>query len=62
MVKSPKRRITASGRRAMAIELILAGKVHSQTDLVDLLAEAGVKDTQATASRDLDEVLENCYS
>lgn len=56
MVKRAKRRITASGRRAMAIEFISAGKVHSQTDLVDLLADAGVKVTQATASRDLDEV------
>lgn len=56
MVKSAKQRISASGRRAMAIEFISAGKVHSQTDLVDLLADAGVKVTQATASRDLDEV------
>ena len=56
MVKSAKRRISASNRRAMAIEFISAGKVHSQTDLVELLADAGVKVTQATASRDLDEV------
>ncbi len=56
MVKKTKRTISASSRRAMAIELIEAGKIHSQTDLVKLLAHAGIHVTQATASRDLDEV------
>lgn len=56
MVKKAKRIISATSRRALAIELVEAGKVHSQSDLVTLLAEAGIRVTQATASRDLDEV------
>lgn len=43
-------------RRAKAISLIQEGLVHSQSDLVVLLRKAGYKVTQATASRDLEEI------
>lgn len=45
-----------SGRRALIIELIEEGLIHSQTDLVKYLAKGGYKVTQATASRDLEEL------
>ena len=47
---------SVSARRARAISLIQAGLVHSQSDLVTLLKKAGYKVTQATASRDLEEI------
>ena len=47
---------SVSARRAKAISLIKAGVVHSQSDLVRLLKKAGFAVTQATASRDLEEV------
>ncbi len=47
---------SVSARRAKAISLIKAGLVHSQSDLVKLLKKAGFAVTQATASRDLEEV------
>ena len=47
---------SVSARRAKAIALIQAGKVHSQSDLVIQLKKAGYKVTQATASRDLEEI------
>lgn len=49
-------RTDVAARRAKAISLISAGKVHSQEDLVQGLKKAGLKVTQATASRDLEEV------
>jgi transcriptional regulator of arginine metabolism len=45
-----------SARRALIIELIEDGLIHSQTDLVKYLAKGGYKVTQATASRDLEEL------
>lgn len=45
-----------SARRAKAIALIQAGSVGSQSDLVRLLRKEGYKVTQATASRDLEEI------
>jgi transcriptional regulator of arginine metabolism len=45
-----------SARRALIIELIEDGLIHSQTDLVKYLAKGGFKVTQATASRDLEEL------
>ena len=45
-----------SARRALVIELIEDGLIHSQTDLVKFLAKGGYKVTQATASRDLEEL------
>jgi transcriptional regulator of arginine metabolism len=47
---------SVAARRAKAISLIKAGVVHSQSDLVKLLKKAGFAVTQATASRDLEEV------
>jgi transcriptional regulator of arginine metabolism len=45
-----------SGRRAKAIALIKSGLIHSQTDLVVHLKKSGFRVTQATASRDLEEI------
>lgn len=47
---------SVSARRSKAISLIKAGVVHSQSDLVKLLKKAGFDVTQATASRDLEEL------
>ena len=47
---------SVSARRAKAIALIKAGVIHSQSDLVRLLKKAGFDVTQATASRDLEEL------
>ena len=47
---------SVAARRAKAISLIQEGLVHSQSDLVVLLKKAGYKVTQATASRDLEEI------
>lgn len=47
---------SVSARRAKAISLIESGAVHSQSDLVALLKKSGYPVTQATASRDLEEI------
>jgi transcriptional regulator of arginine metabolism len=47
---------SVSARRAKAIALIQSGKIHSQNDLVTLLKKSGYEVTQATASRDLEEI------
>ena len=52
----PSNAQSVSARRAKAIALIKSGAVHSQSDLVMLLKKAGYKVTQATASRDLEEI------
>lgn len=52
-----KRQILSSNaRRALVSTFVREGRVHSQNDLVDLLADEGIEVTQATASRDLEEV------
>ena len=51
-----KSALSTSARRALVIAFVNQGLVHSQSDLVDLLADEGVEVTQATASRDLEEV------
>ena len=43
-------------RRALIVELVESGSIHSQSDLVKALARKGVKVTQATASRDLEDL------
>jgi transcriptional regulator of arginine metabolism len=48
--------LTRSARHARIVELISAGPVTSQTQLARLLAESGVEVTQATLSRDLEEL------
>ena len=45
-----------AARRSKAIALIGSGVIHSQTDLVKGLKKSGFDVTQATASRDLEEV------
>ena len=45
-----------SARRAKAIALIQSGVIHSQSDLVAALKKNGYRVTQATASRDLEEI------
>ena len=47
---------SVTARRAKAIALIKAGLIHSQSDLVKQLKNAGFVVTQATASRDLEEI------
>lgn len=44
----------SSARKSKVIELINSGLVHSQNDLVRLLLKSGIRVTQATASRDLE--------
>lgn len=50
MVKS------VSARRAKVVALVESGAIHNQSDLVKELKRAGYKVTQATASRDLEEI------
>jgi len=52
----PTNSTSISARRAKAISLIESGAVHSQSDLVMLLKKSGFRVTQATASRDLEEI------
>jgi len=48
--------LTRSARQARIAELIAAAPVTSQTQLAALLAESGIEVTQATLSRDLEEL------
>jgi len=47
---------SVTARRSKAIALIKSGKITSQSDLVKELKKAGFSVTQATASRDLEEI------
>jgi transcriptional regulator of arginine metabolism len=47
---------TRVARQARIVELITRQAIRSQTDLLDLLTREGVSVTQATLSRDLDEL------
>jgi transcriptional regulator of arginine metabolism len=47
---------SVTARRAKAISLIKSNQIHSQSDLVKALKKAGYAVTQATASRDLEEI------
>ncbi|GAB2657856.1 arginine repressor [Gordonia jinhuaensis] len=47
---------TRAGRHARIVELLSAHPVRSQTELQSLLAAEGIEATQATLSRDLDEL------
>ncbi|HYZ38605.1 MAG TPA: arginine repressor [Pseudonocardiaceae bacterium] len=47
---------TRAGRQARIIELVTHHTIHSQTELAALLAGEGIEVTQATLSRDLDEL------
>ncbi|MHA6623104.1 arginine repressor [Pseudonocardia sp. DLS-67] len=47
---------TRAGRQSRIVELIRDRAVHSQTELLALLEDDGIATTQATLSRDLDEL------
>ena len=47
---------TRAGRQARIVALLSACSVHSQTELAALLADEGIDVTQATLSRDLEEL------
>jgi transcriptional regulator of arginine metabolism len=47
---------SATARRAKVVSLVQSGSIHSQSDLVKELKRAGYKVTQATASRDLEDI------
>ena len=47
---------TRAGRQARIVELVSRGQVRSQSDLLALLEAEGIETTQATLSRDLDEL------
>lgn len=47
---------TVAARRSAAIAAINSGRIHSQEDLVQALKKAGYLVTQATASRDIEEI------
>src|SRR5919107_4122084 len=48
--------LTRAGRHARIVELIRGRAVRSQTELAELLAAEGIQVTQATLSRDLEEL------
>ncbi|MEB3050573.1 arginine repressor [Mycolicibacter sp. MYC123] len=52
----PDSNITRVGRQARIVELLSSAPVHSQTELAALLAAGGIGVTQATLSRDLEEL------
>jgi len=54
--KSPAIARTRAGRQSRIVELLSAHAVRSQTELAALLAAEGIETTQATLSRDLDEL------
>ena len=56
MSSHPQIPLTKSARQQRIIDLLATAEVKSQTELADLLAEAGVHVTQATLSRDLVEL------
>lgn len=51
-----KANISSSARRALVSDYVQKGLIHSQGDVVALLSDEGIEVTQATASRDLEEV------
>lgn len=51
-----KSALSSNARRALIVSYVNQGLVHSQNDIVELLADEGIDVTQATASRDLEDV------
>jgi transcriptional regulator of arginine metabolism len=47
---------TRVARQTMIVELVARHSIHSQSELAALLAQAGIETTQATLSRDLDDL------
>jgi transcriptional regulator of arginine metabolism len=56
MTGSPEVATTRAGRQARIVAILSARSVHSQSELAALLADDGVDVTQATLSRDLEEL------
>ncbi|GAA2022423.1 MULTISPECIES: arginine repressor [Nocardioides] len=56
MTESVLRPATKNARHQLIVELVSTQEVHSQGELAVLLAESGVRVTQATLSRDLVEL------
>ncbi|MDX6396546.1 MAG: transcriptional regulator of arginine metabolism [Streptosporangiaceae bacterium] len=48
--------VTKTGRQAQIVGILAHGTVRSQDELAELLAQRGVRVTQATLSRDLEEL------
>jgi len=55
-VKSADVAATRVGRQARIVAILSARPVHSQSELASLLADDGIEVTQATLSRDLEEL------
>jgi transcriptional regulator of arginine metabolism len=55
-IVAKSRALSSNARRALVVNFVNQGLVHYQGDLVELLADEGIEVTQATASRDLDDV------
>jgi transcriptional regulator of arginine metabolism len=55
-VKSSEVATTRAGRQARIVGLLSSRQVHSQAELAALLAGEGIEVTQATLSRDLEEL------
>ncbi len=56
MTRSPEVATTRAGRQARIVAILSSVPVHSQTELAALLADEGTEVTQATLSRDLEEL------
>ena len=56
MSRSSDTATTRAGRQARIVAILTAGPVHSQSELATLLADEGIEVTQATLSRDLEEL------
>jgi transcriptional regulator of arginine metabolism len=56
MTRSPEVATTRAGRQARIVAILSSAPVHSQTELAALLADDGIEVTQATLSRDLEEL------
>lgn len=56
MTSTPSQATTRAGRQARIVALLSAQSVHSQSELAALLAADGIEVTQATLSRDLEEL------
>jgi transcriptional regulator of arginine metabolism len=56
MTVNPAIARTRAGRQARIVELLSANAVRSQTELAALLSAEGIETTQATLSRDLEEL------
>ncbi len=56
MTRSPEVAGTRAGRQARIVAILSSSPVHSQTELAAMLADEGIEVTQATLSRDLEEL------